>query len=248
MDLSVKAPSTDGETDTKVQQDEAAKKEQEESPFTFHGIKQQQDTVGVEGENSSEQRTFLSPDTIEGTPAMKAAASAVIREPTPPADIVSEDSYNPTPCDSPAAHAVKMDEDSNLSSTGAPDVRATLEPFKPVDENAQPPTAVQQGDENQSMSLISDWSTPNAPEPGLTGAATNGVKDIEVGDQSSGEFSVTMNGLEDQQSGETREKASGTSEESSRQQQEPEPPSDSQSQSLLLPPGETVPVAQEEEE
>ena len=248
MDLSVTAPSTDGEGDSRVQQEGAVeKKEQEESSFTFHGIKQQQQDT-VEGGNSSEQLTFLSPETIpEATPTMKPAAASVIREPTPITDIVSEDSYNPTPCDSPAAHTVKMDEDSNLSSTGAPDVHVMPEPFKPVDENAQPPTAVQQGDENQSMSLISDWSTASAPD--VTAKPTNGVKDIEMGDQSSGEFSVTMNGLEDQQSGEAREKAPGTSEENSRQQQqEPEPPSDSQSQSLLLPPGETVPAAQEEEE
>ena len=258
MDLSISAPKADCGSDTKVPQEEAAEKEQEKKAFTFHGIQQQQAEQGTatgEGgvEDSSEQRTFLSPDQIvEGAPTTKAVPSVVMREPTPTADVVSEDSYNPTPCDSPAAHAVKMDEDSNLSSTGAPDVRATPEPFKPVDENAQPPTAVQQGDENQSMSLISDWSTANAPEPDVTAKTTNGVKDVEMEDQSSGEFSVTMNGgLEagavDLQSQETEEKAPGTSEESSRQL-EPEPPSDSQSQSLLLPPGETVPAAQEEEE
>ena len=256
MDLSISAQKADDGSDSKVPQEAAAEKEQEKSPFTFHGIQQEQPSVTGEeagAEDSSEQRTFLSPDQIvEGAPTTKAVPAVVMREPTPTADIVSEDSYNPTPCDSPAAHAVKMDEDSNLSSTGAPDVRATPEPFKPVDENAQPPTAVQQGDENQSMSLISDWSTTNAPEPDVTAKTTNGIKDVEMEDQSSGEFSVTMNGgLEagavDLQSQETEEKAPGTSEESSRQL-EPEPPSDSQSQSLLLPPGETVPAAQEEEE
>ena len=157
-----------------------------------------------------------------------------MREPTP-TDIVSEDSYNPTPSESPIP-MTRTDDDSNMSADVA-EVRGPREPFKPVDEDAQPPTAVQdvQGDGNgltMSQSL------------NVAGVTTNGSagNEASVSGQSSGEFSVTQNGDSmDQLSEKGDSKAQGEVSE------QPDTTTDSTVQPLV-PPGATDTQKMEQDE